>query len=124
VNGRADLPGARAWVCVDEQNVGAGQRVNVMLRPCPTTCTPAERREMDRAWFDEPARALPGDDDRTSYVETQRNARDRYSLDLSRFFAVRAGQPLRWQVGVYAESPPETRGQVQKILNDIVTQTP
>jgi hypothetical protein len=122
--GSLDLPGSRAWVCVDEKNPGSQQRVNVMLRPCPTTCTPAEQREMVDAWLDEPDQAVAGPDDRTTYVERESNLRGLYEVDLSRFFADPTGGPLRWQVGVYVESPAQTRAQVQKVLNDIATQTP
>ena len=50
--------------------------------------------------------------------------RDTYSVDFSHFFAAMPGEPLSWQVGVYVESPPETRDEVLKILNEIRSQTP
>jgi hypothetical protein len=118
------VPDARGWLCVDEQHPGDRQRVQIVLRRCPTTCTDGERQQMNADGLKEPAKAVPGGDDRTVYVEVASNAKGLYSVDLSRFFAERTGQPLRWQVGVYVESPPDTRAEVQKILNDIVTQTP
>jgi hypothetical protein len=118
------LPDAKAWVCIDEQHPEKKQKVNVMFRACPTTCTPAERQTMNNAWFDEPTKARQGGDDRTSFVETQRNSEGFYTVDFSRFFSPEPGQPLKWQVGVFVKSPPETAGDVQKILNDIASQTP
>jgi hypothetical protein len=120
----SSIPDANAWVCIDEQHPEKKQKANVMFRACPTTCTPAERRTMNNAWFDEPAKARRGGDDRTSFVETLRNSEGFYTVDFSRFFGPQPGQPLKWQVGVFVKSPPETAGDVQKILNDIYSQTP
>jgi hypothetical protein len=119
------IPEALAWQCVDTDQAGDGQRVNVMLWECPTTCTDAEQEDMIEAWLDEPDLAVPAGTDRTVYVETQRNARDRYSVDLSHFAPdpADANGPLRWHVGVYIESPFETRDATLKILNDIITQS-
>lgn len=94
-----------------------------MIRRCPTTCTPVEQEEMDRAWLDGPERAVAFDAD-TVYVETLRSDGGIYSVDFSHFFAAAPGEPLSWQVGVYVESPPETRDEVLGILNEIRSQTP
>ena len=117
------IPDAYANVCVDEQNPGDRQRMTVMLRRCPTTCTPVEQEEMNRAWLDEPERAVAFDAS-TVYVETSRTDRGTYSVDFSHFFAAVPGEPLSWQVGVYVESPPETRDEVLRILNEVRSQTP
>jgi hypothetical protein len=120
----SNIPDAKAWVCIDEQHPEKKQKANVMFRVCPTTCTPAERDTMNKAWFDEPAKARQGGDDRTFLVETQRNTDGFYTVDFSRFFGPQPGQPLKWQVGVFVKSPPESAGDVQKILNDVFSQTP
>ncbi|HEV2086872.1 MAG TPA: hypothetical protein VGR21_01040, partial [Cryptosporangiaceae bacterium] len=117
-------PDAYGWSCIDEKNGGARQRVNIMLRRCPTTCTAAEQKAMNKFWFDnEPERARRKDAS-TSYIEEPSTAEGKYALDMSHFFATTAGGTLQWQVGVYAESPPATRAVVQKVLNDVRTQTP
>lgn len=116
------LPDAKAWVCVNERNSEAKQRVNVMLRRCATTCTSAERADMNTKWFDAGAKPKAGLDDRTWYVET--DTAGSYTIDLSRYFGPKAGQPYKWQVGVSVSSPTATREVVQKILNDIISQTP
>lgn len=118
-----NIPDAAAWVCVDEQNSGAGQKLNIMLRQCPTTCTPQERSDMNAKWLDAAASAKPVLDDRTWFVETESNSKGKYSLDISRFIPAQQGQAIKWQVGAYVESPGATRGTVQKIINEIVTQT-
>jgi hypothetical protein len=45
-------------------------------------------------------------------------------LHLSHLFAEPPGVAPRWQVGVSAFAPPATRAAVQKVANDILTQTP
>jgi hypothetical protein len=120
----AGLPDAIGRVCIDETNPGKRQRVSVMLRPCPTTCTQAQRRAMNDTFFDEPDTARRVGDERTSFVETRRDSEGFYAVAFSRFFGPPGGQPLKWQVGVTIKSPPETALDVQKILNDIYSQTP
>jgi len=119
----APLPDAYAFGCIDEQNPGDGQRMTVMIRRCDPTCSSAVQEELNRAWLDEPDRAVAFDPT-TGYVETPLTGRGTYSVDFSHFFAATAGGPLAWQVGVYVESPPETRDEVLMILNDIRSQTP
>ncbi|GAB7192634.1 hypothetical protein NUM3379_33430 [Kineococcus sp. NUM-3379] len=117
-------PDARGWVCIDEQNPGDRQRVNIRLRPCPAPCGPGERRDLDEAWFDEPADAHPADERTTWDEDPPVRQEGDYALDVSRYFGDAPGGPPRWQLGVYVSSPPQTREEVQKVLNDIVTQTP
>jgi hypothetical protein len=118
VAGKVDLQGARAWVCVDEGDPGNRQRVNVMLRPCPAPCGAADRDRLDTEWFEED---LPGA--RTAYLETSDHD-GRYALHLSHFFAGSPEAAPRRQVGVSAFAPPASRAAVQKVANDIFTQTP
>jgi hypothetical protein len=121
--GKVDkIPDAKAWVCIDEGNPNNRERANVMLRACKTTCTPAERTSMNNDWFDQPAKAKQAGDDHSYLVETPANSKGLYSIDYSRFFGP-PGQPLKWQVGVYVEAPSGTKADVQKIVNDIASQT-
>ncbi|WP_157224125.1 hypothetical protein [Nocardia paucivorans] len=117
------IPDAQAWRCVDESNRNAGQRVDIILRKCPTTCDADTQRRYNADWLKENADRATRFDDRTVYVVEQSNERGRYSVDLSRYFADPSGGELVWQVGVYAESPPATKEVVLKAVNDIVTQT-
>lgn len=119
----APVPDSYAWGCIDEQDPGDRQRATVMIRRCPTTCTPAEQDEMNRAWLDEPDQATVFDPS-TVYVESAPNDRGQYSVDFSHFFAAAPDEPLGWQVGVYVESTPETRDEVLKLLNEVRSQTP
>lgn len=116
------IPDAVAWGCVDEGNSAAGQRVNLMLRKCPTTCDEATRTRFDTEWFDDGAAAKEFDSD-TSYVEKPTNDKGKYSIDLSRYIAGAEGGEPSWQLGVYVESPSATKDAVLKTLNDILTQT-
>jgi hypothetical protein len=119
--GRIALPRAQAWVCVDEGNPGSGQRLQIMLRPCPAPCGPAQRDQLSTEWLD-PGAKTRKHDERTSYVETLRDAKGRYTLDMSHFFSTAGGAPT-WQVGVGAYTPPATKTDIQKIVNDVFTQT-
>ncbi|WP_157106195.1 hypothetical protein [Nocardia sienata] len=116
------IPDAQAWGCVDESDPGAGQKINLILRKCPTTCDAAAQAAMNAVWFDNPAGAEHVDD-RTAYVETASNEEGKFAVDFSRFFAAEPGGEPVWQVGVYLESPPATKDVVLKTLNDVATQT-
>ena len=120
--GRIDLPRAKAWVCVDEGHPGTGQRLQIMLRPCPAPCGAAERDRLSTEWFDPGARARTYDA-RTSYVETPRDAKGRYTLDMSHFFPDAGGGAPAWQVGVGAYTPSAARADLQRIFNDVLTQS-
>jgi hypothetical protein len=120
--GRLDeMPAAEYYDCRDQPE-GGDQRVGVILQECPTSCTEGEQEQMLEEWLDVPQAAVRVDGAPTAYVETGRNEDGNYSVDLGHFFGPEPGGPLRWLVGVYAESPLETRADVQKILNDIVSQ--
>lgn len=116
------IPDANAWGCVDEGDSKAGQRVNLMVRKCPTTCDAATRTTFDEAWFDK-ADAAKEFDPNTRYVETPANEDGKYTIDLSRYFAAEPGGEPVWQVGVFVESPTATKDAVLKTLNDVLTQT-
>ncbi|MGA5298981.1 hypothetical protein ACPCHT_03590 [Nucisporomicrobium flavum] len=119
--GRVDLPQAKAWVCIDEGNPGNGQKVQIMLRPCPDPCGTVERSRLSTEWFDPGAKARPYDE-RTSYVETALNANGRYTLDMSHFFPGGPSGTQTWQVGIGAFTPPEKKADIHKIFNDVLTQ--
>ncbi|MEU8233917.1 hypothetical protein AB0C12_30390 [Actinoplanes sp. NPDC048967] len=119
VAGRVSLPEAQARVCIDEGNPGSGQRVQLMLRPCPAPCGPAERDRLTTEWFDPGAKARAYDES-TWYEETPTDAKGRYTLDMSHFFTTTGGT---WQVGVGGFAPPAQKAVVQKIFNDVLSQT-
>ncbi|SDT15522.1 hypothetical protein [Actinoplanes derwentensis] len=127
LKGKIDVPGATAWVCVDEGDPfdasapepDRGKRMQFMLRPCPGTCDNADVVTLSRDWFDDGAKAKFVDD-RTAYVETARNADGRYTLDMSHFITVADGS--KWQVAVGVHSQPESKSLVQKLVNDMLTQ--
>jgi hypothetical protein len=123
IGGKVNLPDARARVCIDEDNPGGRQRVNIMLRPCPAPCGTAERKKMDLEWFEDDAPGVRTADRTTAYVETK-DSEGRYVLHLSHFFAESQGAAPTWQVGVSAIAPPATKADVQKVANDVLTQTP
>ncbi|MBE1488927.1 hypothetical protein [Plantactinospora soyae] len=121
MGGRPKIPDSKSWVCIDEGNPGSRQRAHVLLRPCATTCTAAEQKAMNEAWLDEPEKAKVVRQ-RTYYVETSSNDKGLYAVDASHFFKDPQDGTRHWQIGVYVESPPDTRNQVLKILNDVVSQ--
>ncbi|WP_430789605.1 hypothetical protein [Actinoplanes sp. G11-F43] len=119
---RVELAAAKAWICVDGPGPdGAGQRVAVMLRPCPQPCGARAVRTMDGQWFtgaDQPERL----DDSTTVSQRAENAKGRYELVMSHYFAEDGDTP-RWQVAVDASAPPAARADVQKVLNDVYART-
>jgi hypothetical protein len=119
LRGKVDLPEAKAYVCIDEGNPGSGQKVQIMVRPCPAPCGTAERTKLTTEWFDPGAKGKVYDE-RTSFVETPKDAKGRYTLDMSHFFGTGESQ---WQVGVGAFTPPAGKANVQKIFNDVLTQS-
>ena len=124
LKGKPKLPDQRVWVCINESNPGAKHRISIVLRPCPTTCTAGEQRSMTTAWFEEPGRTPIRRDATTSYLEFPSNDRGLYALDMSHFFGPKPGGPLRWQVGIYVESPTSTKATMHKVVNDVRSQTP
>ncbi|MFC7549432.1 hypothetical protein [Plantactinospora sp. GCM10030261] len=120
--GEIDLPDARLWQCVDEKNPTPGQKLHVMLRPCPDRCGAAERARLNLEWFDPGAKAKQHDPD-TWYYETT-TEKGRYALDTSHYFTREAGGVTKhWQVGAAIIAPPDKRAAGQKAINDIFSQT-
>ncbi|HEY8472768.1 MAG TPA: hypothetical protein VIL37_09060 [Natronosporangium sp.] len=115
------FPGAELWGCQDLRS-SEPQRATVMLWECDGACDEAEQQEKLDTWLDQPDDAVQWQDSPTYYVETEENEDGLYSVDLGHFTAVGADE-LRWMVGVYIQSPPDTREDVQKMLNDIISQT-
>lgn len=117
------LPDAKGYACIDETHLNAKHKINIMFRPCPTICTRSEQQSMTKAWFNPGQRPIAFDAS-TTYVETASNDKGRYELDMSHFFGEKPGGPLQWQVGIYIESPPATKATLQKVINDVRSQTP
>ena len=69
---------------------------------------------MNNDWFDEDGKAkqLSGDSS-TWYVETAKDAKGNYTVDMSHFWAVTADKGPYWQIGVFVQSPPDTKAAVQ-----------
>ncbi|MEV0900414.1 hypothetical protein [Actinoplanes sp. NPDC049802] len=120
---KVDLAGAKAYVCVDEGNPGSGKRVVVMVRPCAAPCGQARMAQLDEELFTaatEPRRV----DATTRFGQIKENSEGRYVLVLSHFFADGGGTGTpRWQVGVAGTAPPKARADVQKVVNEILSQT-
>jgi hypothetical protein len=119
---------------VDAGSGDAGQanrlRVRMILRPCPGACAAATRRELDRDWLSEwrdqtgPWKQLPPPtrvvDAATRWTE-QRDGTG-YVLVMSHVFTAPGG--ARYHVGAAADGPAAKAAALQKIINDIRTQTP
>jgi hypothetical protein len=111
--------GAEFWGCAGE--AGDSQRATVMLWECDSDCDDSEQRDKLDTWLDEPDQAVRWGDEPTYYVESEENDDGLYAVDLGHFTSGSSDE-LRWLVGVYVESPPDTREDVQKIINDIISQ--
>jgi hypothetical protein len=113
-------PGAEIWSCVGAAD--SGQRAIVMLWECDSECDEDEQQDKIETWLDEPDQAVQWDDSPTHYVETEDDGEGNYTVDLGHFFGTEA-DGLRWMTGIFIESPADTREDVQKLLNDIISQT-
>lgn len=118
-NRRVDLAEVKVWVCVTDLDPDSEQRLQILVRPCPAPCGQKERAVLNADWFN-PALRPQQRDPNTWYVETPRDTKGRYALDMSRFFPV---EEPKWHVGVGVHSPPSAKSDVQKIVNDVLTQT-
>lgn len=116
------VPTGDYYQCQPERD-DPDQLVAVLLWPCPTSCPEGEQQEMLATWLDEPEAATRSAATPTAYVETGRNRDGYYTVDLGHFAAAEPDGPLRWMVGVYVEAPVPRRADVQKVLNDIVSQS-
>jgi hypothetical protein len=120
--GKGDIPAdAEAWVCLDSDNPfgserhtpDRGKRLQFIVRPCPGGCGKATRATLDKEWLEtSDTRSKDG----TTYAETARDAKGRYTLAVSRY------PGGKYQLVAFVYSQPETKGVVQKIVNDMVTQ--
>ncbi|MEU8242047.1 hypothetical protein AB0C07_27660 [Actinoplanes missouriensis] len=112
---KVDLADAKAYICVDETNPSSDKRVGVLLRSCASPCDAKATTRLTTEWFSaEPERV----DATTNLLEGGEDSG--YEMEMDHFFG---GPPLKWQVGVTATAPAKSRAEVQKIANDILTQT-
>ncbi|TQS41009.1 hypothetical protein [Cryptosporangium phraense] len=95
--------------------------VQVGLRACDRPCDPTTQDLMNRDIAPAP---LTEGDASTSYAEVADGRDNRYGLLVSHFFGPQPGEQPTWQVVVRARSPHTDRAAVQKVANDIRTQTP
>ena len=115
-----EVPAGEFYRC--EGGPGSLQEGGILLWECVSGCAEDERQTMLRAWLQEPEFMDQRDGAPTYYVETGRNPDGLYTVSLGHFAAAEPGGPPRWLIGVYVESPVESRAEVQKILNDVVSQ--
>ncbi|GAA3394177.1 hypothetical protein GCM10020369_62560 [Cryptosporangium minutisporangium] len=98
----------------------AGTLVEIGVRECDAPCDGAEQTLLTN---DVPGPLTRGDAT-TSYHESADAKYNEYRLVMSHFFGDGRGEPLRWQVVVVGTSPPSEQAELQKVTNDIRTQTP
>jgi hypothetical protein len=131
----SDRPAAVLRHCFADAGSGdAGQanrlRVRVILRLCPGTCPAAAQRKLDGDWLSEwrdqtgPWKRLPAPTrvtDATTRWTEQREGGG-YVLVMSHVFT--GPGRIRYHVGAAADGPAAKAATLQKIINDIRTQTP
>ncbi|GAA4604074.1 hypothetical protein BJY16_004854 [Actinoplanes octamycinicus] len=118
---RTDLPEAQAWLCVDERDRTGGERTGVVLRACPGTCAAADKARLVTQWLgDAPGIRKAGGNTRFRQLATNLNGK--YELKLSHFFTDPASG-RKFQVGVQAEALTAKKAVVQKVVNEILSQS-
>jgi hypothetical protein len=110
---------AQAWRCIDEHAGTDRPQLDIVVRHCAAACTEAQRAELDTL-LTHPA-TYQVRDTATRYAE--RVVDGRYVLTLNRVFTVVARGAADWQLLVEAEAAPGDAATVQKIVNDVWSQT-
>ncbi|SHN44146.1 hypothetical protein [Cryptosporangium aurantiacum] len=100
---------------------GGNVVVRVGIRDCDAPCDSTTQDLMNRDVSPDP---LIEGDETTSFSERADPRGNAYGLVVSHFFGPGPGQQPRWQVVVRGTSPHTDRAAVQKVANDIRTQTP
>lgn len=113
------LPGGVGYFCDADTKAGVA-RVTVFVRRCRAVCTRAERDRFGQDWMDAPVTYR--ERDATTQLADVSGA-GYYRLAISHLFRDSAGK-LTWHVGVFARATPAYTATVQKVVNDIRSQTP
>lgn len=113
------LPGGVGYSCDAAAKSGVA-RVTLFVRRCRAVCTPAEYDRFGQDWMDAPLRYRERDAT-TRLVDV--SGFGYYRLAVSHLFRD-AARKLTWHVGVYARATPANTAVVQKVVNDIRSQTP
>ena len=103
------------------------QLVVVATKRCVDACDANEQAGLSENWFQRVWDRQPQPltrDQTTMTVEDNGKVSGVYELVLSHFFADAPGEPVCWQVVVDATGPAASHVDVQKITNDIRSQTP
>ncbi|MEU4564354.1 hypothetical protein AB0F72_38730 [Actinoplanes sp. NPDC023936] len=112
---KVDLADAKAYICADATNPSSDKRVGVLLRACAPPCDEEQTARLTTEWFSAEPESV---DATTNLLEAAEDGG--YQMEMDHFFG---GPPLKWQVGVAGTAPAKSRAEVQKIANDILTQT-
>jgi hypothetical protein len=111
---------AKAWRCIDESAGPNRPQLDIVFRHCPGPCTEAHRAEVNRT-MKQPPTYVDASDAATRFVE--RTIDGRYVLTLDRVFGGSAGKPADSLLVIQATSRPTEAATVQKIVNDVYSQT-
>ncbi|GAA2624879.1 hypothetical protein GCM10010399_65330 [Dactylosporangium fulvum] len=114
-----------SWTCGAPKSESPGPaRMKILVRACPAGCPADARARLADDWLSSKP-AWTTFDATTAWA--QNSAGGKYNLVLSHVFGDRPGAAIQWHVGVQGQCSPDDRKQVealQKVLNDIRSQTP
>ena len=119
-------PASDGYAC-QPVNRADRQQVVVAARRCVDACDQNEQASLSETWFHRYWNREPqphARDETTTSAEDNGKVSGVYSLVLSHFFADQDTEPLCWQVVVGGSGPTANHTAVQKITNDIRSQTP
>jgi hypothetical protein len=111
---------AKAWRCIDESAGPARPQIDLVLRHCPDVCTEAQRAEVNRA-MKHPPTYVAAREANIRFIE--RTVDGSYVMTVDRIFASSAGGLKDWLIVIQATARPADKSTVQKIVNDIYSQT-
>ena len=111
---------AKAWRCIDLNAGSERPQLDLVCRHCPGACTEAHRAEVNAQMKHQPPYPIANSSG-TRFVE--HTVDNRYMLTVDRVFASPPGGPADWVVVIQATARPADAASVQKIVNDIYSQT-
>jgi hypothetical protein len=112
------------WTCGAPNGEAARPaRMRLIVRPCAGGCGEATRSKLDSDWLSGNAPTYDRFDQNTNWYQTTSGGL--YNLFLTHYFGEAPGAPLRWQVAAQGQAGEgEQAANLQKVVNDIRSQTP
>lgn len=111
---------AEAWRCLDENSSSSAPIVDIIAMKCASKCQEADREKVDDVLAYDPAYKTK---DATTRWAEKTDENGRYYLAMNHVYVITTGQAAEWVIVTDASAKPENVTAVQKVVNDIWSQT-